>query len=115
LRNELPGGVAVSIVAAAGATSLGAVIGWLVRYFIRRLNRFGPVVLGSVVSVILGGAVIKFLEADRSVWWFYPIGLAVGLVVYHFAALSAGVPKEGKGPTWKLPDKSNPWYMRKRR
>ncbi|HCJ67087.1 MAG TPA: hypothetical protein DHV62_07135, partial [Elusimicrobia bacterium] len=65
----------MSIIAVVGSLSLGIVIGWLVRYFIRRFKSFTPKALGSVVSIIAGGAVIKFLEADKSVWWFYPIGL----------------------------------------
>ena len=77
----------MKIIAAIGATCLGIVIGWLVRYFIRRLNKFSPMVLGSLVSIVLGGAVIKFLEADKTVWWFYPIGLFLGFVIYHLVVV----------------------------
>jgi O-antigen/teichoic acid export membrane protein len=79
-----------SYIPAIGATCLGAVIGWLVRYFIRRFERFGPAALASIVSLILGGAVVKFLEADRSVWWFYPIGLFVGMAIYQVIAIRYG-------------------------
>jgi hypothetical protein len=57
---------------AIGAICLGIVIGWLVRYFIRRFDKFNPQVLGSVISIVAGGAVVRFLEADPKVWWFYP-------------------------------------------
>jgi hypothetical protein len=73
-------------VPAIGATCLGIVIGYLVRYFIRRFSNFGAGALGSVITIILGGAVIKFLEADRSVWWFYPIGLFLGFAFYQWIA-----------------------------
>jgi hypothetical protein len=73
-------------VPAIGATCLGIVIGYLVRYFIRRFSNFGAGALGSVITIILGGAVIKFLEADRSVWWFYPIGLFLGFAEYQVIA-----------------------------
>ena len=77
----------MDVVPALGALSLGIVIGWLVRYFIRRFKEFGPQALGLVVSIMLGGAVVKFLEADRTVWWFYPIGLLLGFVLYTVVAL----------------------------
>ena len=76
----------MSHVPAIGATCLGIVIGFLVRYFIRRFSNFGAGALGSVITIILGGAVIKFLEADKSVWWFYPIGLFLGFAIYQWIA-----------------------------
>ena len=87
LRRKLTHRIIMKIIAAIGATCLGIVIGWLVRYFIRRLNKFSPMVLGSLVSIVLGGAVIKFLEADKTVWWFYPIGLFLGFVIYHLVVV----------------------------
>jgi hypothetical protein len=111
----------MSYTAATGATCLGAVIGWLVRYFIRRFDRFGPAALGSVISIILGGAAVKFLEADRSVWWFYPIGLFVGFVIYQLIVSFDGRGGGGGGQSgggnplgplnWDI--KSNPrWFGR---
>jgi len=103
----------MSFVPALGATCLGIVIGWLVRYFIRRFDKFGPMVLGSLVSIIFGGAVIKFLEADRSVWWFYPIGLLLGFVIYHVVAVlhdSQSNTSGAKPP--RPPDKRDPYRIR---
>lgn len=77
----------MNLVPAIGATALGIAIGWLVRYFIRRFDKFGPKVVGSAISIILGGAAIKFLEADKSVWWFYPIGLLLGFAIYQIIAI----------------------------
>jgi uncharacterized membrane protein len=74
-------------VPAIGATCLGMVVGWLVRYFIRRFDKFNAQVLGSIVSILAGGAVVRFLEADRTVWWFYPIGLFLGFVLYTAVAV----------------------------
>lgn len=105
----------MNIVPAIGATALGIVIGWLVRYFIRRFDKFGPPVFGSVISIILGGAAIKFLEADRSVWWFYPIGLLLGFVIYQIIATvhtsGGGTGGTGKSSPPKLSVKSEPKYM----
>ena len=77
----------MNVINAAGAGCLGTVIGWLVRFFVGRFQSFTPKALASVVSVLMGGAVIGFLESDRSVWWFYPIGLLAGFVLYTALAL----------------------------
>ena len=72
-----------SVVIPIGVTCLGIVVGWMVRYFIRRFTKFGPGALSSVLSIILGGAVLKFLSVDNVTIWFYPIGLLVGFVAYQ--------------------------------
>src|SRR5437763_16976236 len=101
----------MNIVPAIGAASLGIVIGWLVRYFIRRFDRFGPAVLCSVISIMLGGAVIKFLEADKSTWWFYHICLLLGFVIYQ---IIVAVYASGTAPTGvpRFSDRNDPRYMR---
>jgi hypothetical protein len=72
---------------AIGGTSLGIVVGWLVRYFIRRFSTFGPAVLSSVLMMVFGGAVIKFLGEDKNAWWFYPIGLLIGFTIYQIIVM----------------------------
>jgi hypothetical protein len=79
----------MNIVPIVGALSLGIVVGWLVRYFLRRFEKFTPQALGSVITIIVGGAVVKFLEVEKTVWWFYPIGLLVGFILYSIIALWA--------------------------
>ncbi|HET9791696.1 MAG TPA: hypothetical protein VFR08_10370, partial [Candidatus Angelobacter sp.] len=37
----------------------------------------------------------KFLEADKSVWWFYPIGLFLGFAIYQ--VIATGVVSRGSG------------------
>ncbi|MCP4710459.1 MAG: hypothetical protein GY869_17695 [Planctomycetes bacterium] len=74
------------IIAAIGATCLGAIVGWLVRYFISRLEKYTHQGLSAIVGVLLGTGVIKFLDQNPDVVWFYPIGLVVGFAVYHFTA-----------------------------
>ena len=102
---------------AVGATSLGVVIGWLVRYFIRRFTKFTPMVFGSLVSIVLGGATIKFLDADKTVWWFYPIGLLIGFVLYHFGSIISDFFSSPPGSGGNVPkplysDKSNPYRIK---
>jgi len=70
-----------------GAACLGIVVGFLVRYFMRRFDKYGPAALGSVLSIILGGAAVKYLQEDKTVWWFYPIGLLLGFIVYQLVVI----------------------------
>lgn len=77
-----------SVVIPIGVTCLGIVVGWMVRYFIRRFTKFGPGVLSSLLSIILGGAVLKFLSVDNVTIWFYPIGLFVGFVAYQVIVMT---------------------------
>lgn len=74
---------------AIGVACLGIIMGWLVRYFIRRLKKFGPVTLGAIVIVILGtGVAVRTMGGvDRNNWWYYPIGLFFGVVIYEVVAL----------------------------
>jgi hypothetical protein len=84
---------------AIGATCLGIVIGWLVRFFLFRMKTFVVKGLGSIVSVLVGGTAIRFLATDKTVWWFYPIGLLVGFVVYSVVGAVA-VRNDGNGPDY---------------
>lgn len=70
-----------------GASSLGAVIGWMaVRTF---LSQAVPTVkvFGSIVSVLVGGGVLGFFRSlapeSSSIryLWLYPVGLLIGVLV----------------------------------
>lgn len=67
----------------AGAASLGIVVGWLIRYFIRRFKRFTPQALTAVISAAVGGGILKLLTVDEHAIWSYFIGLLLGFVIYH--------------------------------
>ena len=102
----------MKIVAAIGSTALGIVIGWLVRYFIRRFENFTAAALGSVVSIIIGGAVVKFLGPDASTLWFYPIGLLLGFVIYQVIATKLmRPPPPGASPPPPPPDQHDPRFI----
>jgi NhaP-type Na+/H+ or K+/H+ antiporter len=72
------------VVNAIGTLSLGAYVGWMGRYFIRRFKTFTPTVLGSLLSVMLGAVIIKFMSGNPDLWGYYPIGLMIGFLFYHF-------------------------------
>ncbi len=66
-----------------GILCLGAVVGWLVRYFLFRFDEFTPTIMGATVSIVLLTGVVKFLGYSKDVFvWIYPIGLALGFIIY---------------------------------
>jgi hypothetical protein len=81
-----------------GSTCLGIVVGWLVRYFLFRFKEFNVQVLGSTLSLIAGGVVIglfNMIDPSKTVIWFYPIGVLIGITVYSIIAYLTGAPPEG--------------------
>jgi len=85
-------------IAAIGSTCFGIVFGWLVRYFLFRFDKFNVQILGSTVSVITGGGVIGYFtkfSPDKTVVWFYPIGLLIGFVIYTIGAIKFGASSKG--------------------
>lgn len=89
----------MEIIPPVGVTCLGIVIGWLVRYYILRFNTFNVETLASLISILLGAAIIKLFESDnKRLFWFYPIGLLIGFVLYTVLVLIAsshGVDRPG--------------------
>ncbi len=76
----------MTALAISGSFCLGAVVGWLIRYFLRRLRSFSSKALGTVVSLIVGLAPgIVFIGSTDYVWTYF-IGVALGFVVYHVIA-----------------------------
>ncbi len=68
--------------------SIGAVVGWLIFYFIRRYKSFTPAMLVATIAAILGGDGIsslatlgeRFGSRDFHLW--YLLGVAAGFFVY---------------------------------
>lgn len=77
----------MGIIEPIGVTCLGVVVGFLVRYFVYRYERFAPKALGTTVSVLAGGSVAKFLTSSDTGFWFYPIGVLVGIIVWTVLAI----------------------------
>ena len=107
------------IVVPVGVTCLGIVVGWLVRYFIRRFKSFGVGGLGSLLSIVVGGAVLKFLSVDNVTIWYYPIGLFVGFVIYqvivmfliHGDGTHSGGGNSSSEPRFMISDIAEPRYL----
>jgi hypothetical protein len=85
-------------IAAIGSVCFGIVVGWIIRYFLFRFDKFNIKILGSTLSIIAGGAVIGFfskIDPDKTVVWYYPIGLLLGLILYSIGAFLSGAPAKG--------------------
>jgi ABC-type uncharacterized transport system permease subunit len=72
-----------------GALFLGAVIGYLAHFVARRnpTPKIGD--LGTIIGVILGGAVFKVITGPEQTSW-YLIGLGLGFFLYLVALFAGG-------------------------
>jgi F0F1-type ATP synthase assembly protein I len=71
-----------------GAACLGVVLGWLLRYFLDRIEKLNMKMFASLVSVLCGGVVFKmFPDPFRYAGWFYPMGLLLGILLYPFLTM----------------------------
>jgi len=62
---------------------IGIIVMWLGFYFIVRVKDYDITGLTGVISVLLGGAALEFVKlAVPSDFWYYPIGLLSGLILY---------------------------------
>jgi len=74
-----------------GSLCLGCVVAWLARYFLAQdrdakeheARSKDRLTLKVVVSVMMGGVVLKFLTFFSFQIWAYCIGLLIGIVVYR--------------------------------
>jgi len=76
-----------------GPISVGAVVGWMLYYFMRKYKLFSPKTLAATLGALAGGPVLTVLErwasggdAKLGLWYF--LGVGIGFFVY---ALYAGV------------------------
>ncbi len=73
-----------------GATSIGIVVAYLVGYFVTRLNTFTPQALATIIGIMFGGAVVKIFASKQELFWFYPIGLIIGFIIYAIVYIKTG-------------------------
>ncbi len=72
-----------------GATCLGIVVGYFVKYFLTRIKKFtfqGLIVIGSLIG---GGGITSLLE-NGNAFWYYSIGLLIGIILYIILGLFFG-------------------------
>jgi hypothetical protein len=66
-----------------GSLCLGVVFGWILRYFLTRLQSYKMTAFALVVSTLIGTTVLALFKpfGDKPVsdeFFYYPIGLAIG-------------------------------------
>lgn len=76
---------------------IGAVVGWMIFYFIRRYRKFTPSMLVATIAAILGGDGISSLATmgerfgNRNFHLWYLAGVAVGFFLYAVYVLLIAV------------------------
>lgn len=76
---------------------IGAVVGWMIFYFIRRYKKFTPSMLVATIAAILGGDGISSLATmgerfgNRDFHLWYLAGVAVGFFLYAIYVLLIAV------------------------
>ena len=76
---------------------IGAVVGWIIFYFIRRYKKFTPSVLITTLAAIIGGDAISFLitmgehfgNRDFHLWYF--AGVGTGFFLYGIYVLLVAI------------------------
>lgn len=91
---------------------IGVIVGYFGFYFLRRLQNFTMGDFGSFVGILFGGGAVSFIlkqalaKDDQQLIWYYPIGMAAGLVIYGIILIvlsiltggDDGGPGAGPGP-----------------
>ena len=72
--------------ALAGAFLLGAVVGYLVHFLVRRDDKAGIGDLAGILGAVLAGVVLKVLTTPEHMDW-YLIGVGAGFFLYWLALM----------------------------
>lgn len=77
----------MALIEAIGVLCVGIIVMWLTFYFISRFTSYTVTILLSIITILFAGAVLNFIQlADKTDFWYYPIGLVVGLALYGINA-----------------------------
>ena len=77
--------------ASIGSLCVGIVTMYWVKYYHRRMQGTTNLkTLSSVLAILFGGTVLNYIKMDQDAFWYYPIGLVAGLILYIILALSCG-------------------------
>ncbi len=80
------------VIESLGPASIGAVIGWMLYYFMRKYTVFSPKTLTATLAAFAGGPVLTMLErwaagtdAELGLWYF--LGVGAGFFTYGLYAI----------------------------
>ena len=83
----------MALIEAIGVLCVGIIVMWLTFYFISRFTSYTVTILLSIITILFAGAVLNFIQlADKTDFWYYPIGLVVGLALYGINARTTALP-----------------------
>jgi hypothetical protein len=77
------------LIAEIGSFCMGFIVIWIAFYFFNRSQTFSATEFGEFIAVFFGGTVLNIYTTQLSdqtkfIFWFYPIGLVIGMFAYHF-------------------------------
>jgi len=71
----------LSTIVPLGTVCLGAVIGWVMRFYINRTTSFGIAEFSAVIAALVGATIAGLFKTPSGVmenYFFYPVGLFIG-------------------------------------
>lgn len=77
-------------IASVGSLCAGIVTTYFIKMYLTRVKKFDLKGLSAVLLMLFGGSTLSFIKMDPKAYWFYPIGLFLGLVLYIILAMALG-------------------------
>jgi len=77
------------LISEIGSFCMGFIVIWIAFFFFNRSQTFSATEFGEFIAVFFGGTVLNIYttqlsDQTRFIFWFYPIGLVIGMFAYHF-------------------------------
>jgi uncharacterized membrane protein YeaQ/YmgE (transglycosylase-associated protein family) len=69
---------------------MGAIVMWIAFFFFAREKDFTAAEFGGFISAFFGGAILQvyttqLTDETKFIFWFYPIGLLLGMIAYKIS------------------------------
>ncbi len=72
-----------TILEPVGVFCTGFVVMWMGFFFVVRFKDYNIEALTGIIAILFGGVVLQFVQyADKTDFWYYPVGLLIGLIGY---------------------------------
>ncbi|MBS1593712.1 MAG: hypothetical protein JST90_05275 [Bacteroidetes bacterium] len=77
-----------------GPANLGAVVGWMLYYFMRKYKIFSPQTLGATITAFFGGEIVSLLHkisgsnTNFDLWYFVGVGTGFFMYALYVGTLS---------------------------
>jgi hypothetical protein len=72
-----------------GSLSMGFIVVWIAFFILNRTKDFNTAAFAEIIGVFFGATILNIYttylnDQTKFIFWFYPIGLVVGMFAYHF-------------------------------